>query len=192
MKINEIRYDCKVADVVINNDVSKSYLWTLSWNTDVDKSYLKDNSSRMYFTVVNGDIYKMGSSSAVGGIRKTWDTYRSCGMSGQPSDRTHGIHVLIRKELDKGNKVEIYCILSTPVKTTLIDLFGNEVIKEVSIDKLELERLFMDNYESNTGELPVWNFQESGISWPDYIKEGTKLVRNKNMTLEYITHNWKS
>ena len=122
MRINEVNYDYKICEAVINNNPTKSYLWTLDWNKDVPKSYLKDNTSRIYYIVVNDVIYKIGSSSCNGGIRMTLESYRSCGMSGQPSDRTHGVHVLIREELDKGNKVEMYCTLSKQVKITMTEI----------------------------------------------------------------------
>jgi hypothetical protein len=108
MKISEVSNKIKVCDMVINNNSEDRRLWDIIWSRDCSTNILTQENGRCYFIVVDGVINKIGYSDCKGGIKSTIESYKSSGNSGRPSDRTHGIHILIAEELLKGKSVEFY------------------------------------------------------------------------------------
>ena len=157
MKITDIKGPLKVCDLVINYNPEQSKLWNIEWNPDISNSILNQNNNRCYFIVVDDEIYKIGYSDCQGGIRSTINTYCGSGNSGRPSDRTHGIHILIAEELLKGKKVELYFSYLVDIEIQ-IPLMNGE-IENIKIYR-EVEKTF-----------PKWNLQEANIAWPKYIQE---------------------
>jgi hypothetical protein len=171
MNINELYSPIKVCDLVINpNDVDRA-LWNINWNRNVDNSILSQKNGRCYYIVVNEEIFKIGYSDCDGGIKSTINSYRSSGNSGRPSDRTHGIHVLITEQLLMGNKVEIYFHYNPLMKVDLTLMDGSVVSEEVSISGKKLELKNMEIYKNKHNDFPVWNLQEAGKPWPTHIQE---------------------
>jgi hypothetical protein len=161
---------------------SNTKLWNLVWDSNTPQNILTQDNGRIYFIVVNGQIFKIGYSDSQGGIKNTLTSYSSSGNSGRPSDRTHGIHVLITEELLKGNKVEFYFTYLQSISYPLQLMDGNTKLIDVtpSGKVLEVENLTL--YKSQMGHYPIWNLQESGQPWPTYIQESRNNLLSGNPT----------
>lgn len=172
MNIEDVKTAIKVATIIEKNDNNKNrkYLWDIKWNDKINKFILKDNAGRVYLIVSNKIIMKIGGSQQTGGIKSTISTYKNCANSGRPSDRTYGIHIFIREEMNKGNIVEIYMIKSDEVKAPVKGLFGYN--EELVSPFKEMERKCLMDYFKIEGEYPKWNLQERNEPWPKYIQEG--------------------
>lgn len=169
MNITQVKTAFKVADVDLDKEHLKRRIKFkfLSEIFDENKkkmdiNILKDEAGRIYLIVSNGKIMKIGGSECKGGIKTTMSFYQG-GMQGGPSIRTFGIHVLIKEELEKGNKVEIYMISSTKARMDVKGLFSEEEM-EVSAFR-DMERKCKQDFISVEGQLPPWNFQERGEVW---------------------------
>ena len=138
MNISEINA-IKVCDIILNEKSSDRRLWDTIWSKELDKNLLSQNNGRCYFIVINGEIYKLGYSDAKGGIKATIDAYKGQGNSGSPSDRTHGIHILIAEELLKGNKVEFYFNYNENIDVEIPLMDGTKVKVSTSISGKILE-----------------------------------------------------
>lgn len=162
MKISKVKTAFKVADVILDKEHKVRHIKFIFLNSlkdennePLDKKILRDNSGRIYLIVSNGEIKKIGGSECKGGIINTMSFYQG-GMQGGPSIRTFGIHLLIKEELDKGNKVEIYMITSPKAKMKVKGLF-NEELMEVSAFR-DMENKCKKDFISVDGKLPEWNF----------------------------------
>lgn len=168
MKIYELNNPIKVCDLSLNENENDRSLWNITWNRDVDNSILSQKNGRCYYIVVNDEIFKIGYSDCDGGIKSTINSYRSSGNSGRPSDRTHGIHVLISEQLLLGNNVEIY-------------FHYNPLIN------VDLEVKNMEIYKIKHNDFPIWNLQEAGKPWPSHIQESrNNLLAGKPLKLSEI------
>jgi hypothetical protein len=176
MKISEVVNKIKVCDIIINNNNSDRRLWDTVWNTECPSNILSQENGRCYFIVVNEDIYKIGYSDCLGGIKSTIDTYKSSGNSGRPSDRTHGIHILIAEELLKGNKVEVYFTYNPTINFELLLMDGSTKVVSQSLSGKILETENMSIYISKEGKHPIWNLQEAGKPWPSYLQESRNTL----------------
>lgn len=146
----------------------------------------------MLFYCCKWEIYKIGYSDSQGGIKNTIDTYKSAGNSGRPSDRTHGIHVLIAEELIKGNNVEVYFSYNNEIEVELLLMDGSVKIIEQSISGKILETENMKLFLGVEGVHPVWNLQEAGKPWPEYLQESRKdLISGVPMTLGILRQRWR-
>lgn len=192
MKISEVINKIKVCDITLNTNNSDRRLWDTVWSKDVDDKILTQNNGRCYFIVVNSEIYKIGYSDCQGGIKSTIDTYKSSGNSGRPSDRTHGIHILIAEELVKGNIVEVYFAYNPSIDVELILMDGSTKIVSHSFSGKILETENMLIYLNREGKHPIWNLQEAGKPWPSYIQESRmSLLSGTPATIESIKNNLK-
>ena len=166
INIQEIPNIHYIGDIVIKDTKSKGK-WKLEYKCN--KDIQKQENGRIYFIVINGEIFKIGSSSCEGGIKTTFSFYEG-GLGGSPSIRTFGIHVLIQKELDASNKIQIYALFIEQIK---VKISGICSVKEVITypDIKVLEDLCRQDYKKIYGRFPLWNFQENGDKWPDEISE---------------------
>lgn len=159
------------------NEKSKRF-WQMEWKPEFGDK-IKDNAGRIYLIVSrapevdgvksSGVIMKIGKSECRGGMKSTFSFYQS-GLTGSPSIRSFGIHHLIKEEMSKGNKVEIYGIWSTPVKVKVPGLFETEEM-EVTPSIHCMEDKCRKDYKKIMGDYPPWNFQERGAPWPKHILE---------------------
>lgn len=180
MNISEITNPIKVCDISINENDNDRSLWNIIWNRDVDNSILSQKNGRCYYIVVNQEIFKIGYSDCDGGIKSTINSYRSSGNSGRPSDRTHGIHVLIAEQLLLGNKVEIYFHYNPLINVNLTLMDGSVVSIENSISGKILELKNMEIYKNKHNDFPIWNLQEAGKPWPTHIQESRNNLLSGN------------
>lgn len=187
MNINELKNPIKVCDLSLNENDNDRALWNINWNRNVDNSILSQKNGRCYYIVVNSEIFKIGYSDCDGGIKSTINSYRSSGNSGRPSDRTHGVHVLITEQLLLGNKVEIYFHYNPLINVDLTLMDGSTVSIENSISGKILEVENMKIYKNKHNDFPIWNLQESGKPWPNHIQESrNKLLSGNPLKLNEI------
>jgi hypothetical protein len=185
MRIEDINA-IKVCDISLNEKVEDRRLWDIVWVTGMN-NILTQNNGRCYFIVVNGEIYKIGYSDQIGGIKATIESYKSCGNSGRPSDRTHGVHVLIAEELVKGSTVEFYFSYNENIEVELTLMDGTTKAISNSISGKILETENMKIFLSVEGVHPIWNLQEAGKPWPEYLQESRRiLLTGVPTTLEVI------
>lgn len=172
--IPNIKY---IGDIIPKDTKSKGK-WKLDYKCD--KETQKQENGRIYFIVVNSEIYKIGSSACEGGIKTTFAFYEG-GLGGSPSIRTFGIHVLIQKELDAGNLLQIYALFIEPIT---IQISGITSTKEVTTypDIKVLEDLCREDYKLVYGKFPRWNFQENAEKWPDDINSSYVAQVNARKT----------
>lgn len=179
MKINKVKTAFKVADVILDKEHGIRHIKFIFLNSlndennkPLDKKILRDNSGRIYLIVSGREIKKIGGSECKGGIINTMSFYQG-GMQGGPSIRTFGIHLLIKEELEKGKKVEIYMITSPKARMKVKGLFSESEM-EVSAFR-DMENKCKQDFISVDGELPQWNFQERGEVWRrDILKAHSK------------------
>lgn len=175
MKIEDINA-IKVCDISLNERAADRRLWDINWVENISNDILTQKNGRCYFIVVNSEIYKIGYSDQIGGIKATIESYKSSGNSGRPSDRTHGIHVLIAEELVRGNTVEFYFSYNENIEVELTLMDGTKKIINESISGKILETENMKIYLSVEGVHPIWNLQEAGKPWPDYLQESRRVL----------------
>ena len=98
MNVSKLQNCKRIGSISLNLNESKKKSLDLSINEDINNIDLKKNTARVYFIVVDEEIFKIGGSNCKGGIKGTISPYLS-GNSGRPSDRTFGINYLIQKTL---------------------------------------------------------------------------------------------
>lgn len=161
----------------LNESVKKNLNFTKDRNLST-YDYTK-NEARVYFISVNDEIVKIGGSNAKGGIRGTISPYCS-GNGGRPSDRTFGVNYLIEKQLQNGNRVELYAQWMPSIEAKVPSITGSAGIM-VSFSYKEMEEACVKEYlKCSCGIHPKWNFQEAGRPWPSEIQESRrKLLESK-------------
>ena len=149
------------------NSISK---WKLKYECDIETQ--KKENGRIYFIVVDDEIYKIGSSECKGRIKNTFNFYES-GLGGSPSIRTFGIHLLIQEELNLNKHIKIYALFINPIEILIegIYLFKNIITyPQIKI----MEDLCREDYKKIYDKYPKWNFQENVEEWPIHIKNAYK------------------
>lgn len=141
----------------------------------VSNNVLKNDSGRVYIFTVNDEIYKIGGSQAKDGIIATMSFYINS-MTGNPGLNRYGMHLLIKEELDMGNKVSIYLIESEKVMAPVKGLFDS---KDALVSTFkEMEARCISDYKNAMGRFPAWNFQESKTKWCKDITESYDYNKN--------------
>ena len=165
INIESVKNIIYIGDIVEKATSSKGK-WKLHYKCD--KIIQKKENGRIYFIIVDGEIYKIGSSECKGGIKTTFAFYEG-GLGGSPSIRTFGIHVLIQELLNSGKKIQIYALFNEPIKVEIIGLLST--IEKITYPQIkEMEDLCRVDYKKIYGKYPVWNFQENAEEWPEHIK----------------------
>jgi hypothetical protein len=180
MNISELNNPIKVCEIYLNESENDRSLWNINWNRCIDNTILTQKNGRCYYIVVNGEVFKIGYSDCDGGIKSTINSYRSSGNSGRPSDRTHGIHVLIAEQLLLGNIVEIYFHYNPLINVNLTLMDGTTISVENSISGKILELKNMEIYKNKHNDFPIWNLQEAGKPWPKHIQESRNNLLSGN------------
>lgn len=188
MKISQVKTAFKIADVVLNkihpkNFIKFNYVENLTDEDGkkLDKDILKKRVGFVYVIVVNGEIKKLGGSQGKGGIKSTMNFYEGA-MQGGPSIRSFGIHLLIKKELEEGRKVEFYVIISKEAESEIKGLFERH--KEKIVAYKEMEERCNEDYKSIEGKYPEWHFQSrdkgKGYRWPKWVRDAYENYRQGN------------
>ena len=172
MNIELVKTATKIGDFVLNNDNSSPNHIKVQYSPNVSRNLLSDNKGRVYLFVVDKIIKKIGGSSSTGGIKSTLSFYASS-MTGSPGKPRFILHLLIRDELLKKKKVEIYMIQSEFARASVNGLFDSEIMNIAAFK--EMEDRCRNDYYSVHQKHPDWNFKENNIPYPnDYSLEHVK------------------
>ena len=156
--------------IYIGNIVQKTTNSKGKWKLEYicEKEIQKKENGRIYFIIVDNEIYKIGSSECKGGIKNTFAFYEG-GLGGSPSIRTFGIHLLIQEQLNLGKNIQIYALFIQPIKVIISGLLSS--IEKITYPQIkEMEDLCREDYKKIYGKYPQWNFQENVEEWPEHIK----------------------
>jgi hypothetical protein len=165
LNISEIPSITYIGNIVEKNTTSKGK-WKLNYSCD--KIIQKKENGRIYFIVVDNEIYKIGSSECKGGIKTTFSFYEG-GLGGSPSIRTFGIHLLIQEQLELGKNIQIYALFNEPIKVIIKGLLSS--IEKITYPQIkEMEDLCREDYKKIYGKYPRWNYQENAEEWSLHIK----------------------
>ena len=106
--------------VHIGNIKSRSANAKKGWALEYvcDKETQKKENGRIYFIIVDDEIWKIGSSECKGGIKNTFAFYEG-GLSGSPSIRTFGINLLISEQINIGKTIQLYALFIEPIKIVI-------------------------------------------------------------------------
>lgn len=177
MNIKNVKTAFKVADVVLDKEHPKNHI-KLNYLPEIinekgektDNNVLKDRKGLVYLIVVDGEIKKIGGSQGKGGIKSTMSFYQAA-MQGRPSIRSYGIHMHMKESLDSGCNVEIYIINANEITGPVKGLFSeDEGVKKIAVFK-EMEDKCKEDFISEEGKYPEWNYQEQGFPWPTSVQE---------------------
>jgi hypothetical protein len=160
--------------VHIGNIKSRSVNAKKGWALEYvcDKETQKKENGRIYFIIVDDEIWKIGSSECKGGIKNTFAFYEG-GLSGSPSIRTFGINLLISEQINIGKTIQVYALFIEPIKIVINGLLSS--IEKITYPQIKvMEDLCREDYKNAYGVYPKWNFQEKGEKWPDHIKNAYK------------------
>ncbi len=167
MHIKDVVTAIKIGDVVLRDDENPNFIKMKYTHTDDE--LLIQNTGRVYLITSDGIIKKIGGSSSRGGIKSTMSFYVNS-QSGSPGPSRFITQLLIRDELLKGRKVEIFMITSPLAISRVNGLFGFKEIEVASFS--EMETMCKEDYKRIEGQYPKWNFKENG---DDYPSEYSKL-----------------
>ena len=155
----------------------------IGFNYSASREILSKKNGRVYFFIESKDgvkkILKIGKSSAKSGIKGTL-TFYSDALSGTPGQNRFCMHYMIREKIDSGSVIEVYSIFSKSISTE-ITAFNTSVKVEIPLDMTYVEKLYLDDYKSNFGNFPDWNFQENSEKLPNNLMEsfGTFIINKK-------------
>ena len=162
---------------IVEKHTNSKGKWKLEYICD--KNIQKKENGRIYFIVINNEIYKIGSSECKGGIKNTFSFYEG-GLGGSPSIRTFGIHLLIQEQLTLGKTIQIYVLFIKPIKVEIKGILSSVEISTYPQIKV-MEDLCREDYKQIYGKYPNWNFQENVEEWPQHIKLAYKKQVNNRL-----------
>src|SRR3990167_6482462 len=121
MNIKDVKTAIKIGYFVLRkkhrNKIDIKYL------PNIEDKMLIDDSARIYLFVQDGIIKKIGGSTSKGGIKATMSFYIGA-MMGSPGVPRFVLHLLIKKSLENGSKMELYMITSPRTIAKVSGLFS--------------------------------------------------------------------
>ncbi|CAF34303.1 hypothetical protein S-PM2d238, partial [Synechococcus phage S-PM2] len=141
----------------------------LNYDPSFPKSLKTKQLSMVYILCVDGEIYKIGQSSTKSGIQGCMNFYLNAGQD-DPGINRFAINWLIRDELDKGSKVEVYMIYMEPIIVEVPGLFKTSKMS-VPVSAKGIEETCLMQYNVIEDCYPKWNYQETGENLPNQIHE---------------------
>ena len=145
-------------------------------DTNLSNNLYTQKKSIVYFVVVDDVIKKIGKTSGTGGIKSCINFYCSAGQ-GDDGPNRFAINWMIREEIQKKNKVEIYMKYLEPICINVQGLFGSREEYAV-IDPACMEQLALTQYKEIVGTYPDWNFQECNEPIPRTIQMAHSTYKN--------------
>jgi hypothetical protein len=174
MNITTAKNCIKVGQIVLGTTdyIGNSYVLhknalKLIYDENFPKHLKNEHLALVYLFVINNIIYKIGQSSAKNGIAGCMSFYLKSGQDDPGSNRFF-INLLIREELEKGNKVEVYMAYMDLIEVKVLGLTNNETIY-VPISAKGIEEVFMKQYFQIENKYPKWNHQENNEPIPSAI-----------------------
>lgn len=163
MNINHIKTMTRIGKIVSRQGHHKKLAFDLDKN--LTKELFKDERGRVYAIVINGKIHKLGGSQAKGGIKATFDPYFG-GFAFGMSARTYCVWNYLKRSIDRGDNIEVYCVWA-PLVTVKIPTMQGTITKEMPVDFHTIEDVFVKEYLKREKKHPELNIQESGRKWED-------------------------
>ena len=170
MDISKVKTAKKMGEFKKRDD-HKTYKIKFEFLENISRERKKDRIGRVYFFVVNNIIKKIGGSGAKGGIEATLKLYTDYGTAGR---NRFALHFLIKRELDKNNKVEVWMTTSPKVPGKISGLY--DVEDGMIAAYMEMEDKCKSEYKSSESIFPEWNWKERGEKMP--IKEMEEYVKH--------------
>lgn len=137
----------------------------LETDSEITRDELRNDTGRVYFLTVDGEIKKIGGSQSKGGIQATIAAYLG-GFAQGMSPRSYCGWNYCRQQILKGKKVEFYFILA-PMTTAKIPTMNGFKEVEIALDFHQIETACVQEYLSKENDYPYLNMQESGRKWID-------------------------
>lgn len=133
---------------------------TIDYDDSLPKGLVSKYLSIVYIFVVDGEVYKIGQTGGKGGLKTAINFYLKSGQD-DPGLNRFTINYLIRESLEQGKCVELYFYYEDSEERLVKGLYGNtHKVESLVVPPKDLERLGLDDYKSDNGEYPLWNFQE--------------------------------
>jgi hypothetical protein len=184
MKISRVSTCIKVGRIVVGEDeytgnryVYHRHALELEYDSECPRDLRNRHLSIVYLFTVNGDIFKIGQSSGRSGIAGCMNFYLKSGQD-DPGINRFAINNLIRDEISKGNVVNVYMTYMDLIKIEVPGLLRPGLV-EVPISAKGMEALFMEQYFSEEGCFPPWNYQENGTPLPAKVSEAFGEYRTR-------------
>ena len=157
----------KICDVVLGSDFKTplDLIYCANFNPKNFK-----NSSTSYAIVMDGEVVKIGGSDCKAGIKATLGFYKDGLSKGNPGKNRHAIAYLLKKNLKKASKIEIWAIFGDPQLTMIRGFYEGLQVLAPPASKL-LETQCKEEFKQVTGHYPVWNLKENSKSYPLEIQE---------------------
>jgi hypothetical protein len=152
-----------------NKHVHYSHKLMVNYSQNLPSGLVNRHLSIVYFVCVDDIVYKIGQTSGKGGIKACMSFYCGAGQDDCGPNR-FTINALIREELSKGNKVDVYMKYIEPITISVSGIDRQHTLV-VPISAKALEHAHLMDYEQRMGCLPAWNFQEAGHPVPAHINE---------------------
>ena len=176
MNISEVKTAFKVGDFFLRKDESPNLI-DINYCDHISNEILTDNNPRVYLFVADGQIKKIGGSTAKGGIKNGTMSFYINSQTGSPGPSRFILHWLIYEILNENKKVEVFTINSERVYADVKGLFGKSKTSIASFKEME-EKCIKDYFDVE-GRYPDWNFQENGDSYPQKYQKKYADYRTK-------------
>lgn len=134
-------------------------------DSDLTRDELTNNTGRVYFITVNGEIKKIGGSQSKGGIKATISAYLG-GFAKGMSPRSYCGWNYMRQQIEQGNHVEFWFILAPTITATVPSMSGYRE-QAIALDYHAIETACVEEYLESESDYPFLNIQESGRKWRD-------------------------
>ena len=166
MEINTINGLIRVGEILLGNKkydgknyVSYEYSLVINYDENLPKKLKTKKLSIVYLFCINGIIYKIGQSTSEKGISSCINFYLKSGQDDCGFNR-FTINSLMRDEINKGNKIEVYMKYNDLIETKIPGLFKDE-IGYTALSAKAMEQVCLKQYFEKEGKYPKWNFQEN-------------------------------
>jgi hypothetical protein len=185
MNSSQLKNAVRVGQIVMGTTPVKSKRYTaysttlkMEWDSTFPKKLKTRHLSIVYFILVNDEVYKIGQTSGKTGIYGCMNFYLNAGTD-NPGPNRFAINYLMREELAKGNKIEMYMLYQEPIKVSIQSISGKVHDIFAPIDAKKIEETCVSDYIDVHGKHPVWNYQEAHMDIPHHIDEAFADYRTK-------------
>ena len=176
MKSKDLKNAIRVGEIVISEKETKSkkyclyknslkIIWDLKFPSDLKKKHL----SIVYFLLVDDIVYKIGQTTTSSGISGCLNFYMNAGLD-DPGMARFAINYLMREEIKKGKKIEVYIQYGENVTYNIKGIFDEKEVVAPPSAK-QMEDFCIKQFVEKEKIYPKWNFQESLNKYPNIICE---------------------
>jgi hypothetical protein len=172
MNINHVTNAKRVGQIGISATHAKKL--TFIADSSITRDELRDDTGRVYFITINGEIKKIGGSQCKGGIQSTIGAYLG-GFAQGMCPRSYCGWNFLRQHVVAGDLVEFWFILA-PTITATIPTMNGSIQQQIAVDFHQIETACVQEYLEVEKDYPVLNMQESGRKWRDMSGPSGRLL----------------